>query len=153
MYRKANIRTLAQIINPKLAHSHFVSLAKALGSAHIYRNMIYAHIGEVPVPEAVAEMADFLLRHERIGWCLTSGRFKDRLVISIRTSGTGERANELVKSLVPDESTVGGHETVAGGYIALADGNKQEVMELETMLSREFARCLGYEKADWKPLL
>jgi len=153
VYAKANIRTLAQIINPKLAHSHFVSLAKALGSAHIYRNLIYAHIGEVAVPEVVAEMADFLLRHERIGWCLVSGRYRDRLIISLRTSNTGGGANELVKSLVSDEKTVGGHEMIAGGYITLNDGNKQELMELETMLSRGFARFLGYDRADWKPLL
>ena len=153
VYAKANIRALAQIINPKLAHSHFVSLAKTLGSAYIYRNMMYAHIGEVAVPEVVAEMADFLLRHERIGWCLVSGKFKDRLVISIRTSSAVGRAGELVKTLVPDENTVGGHEMIAGGYILLSNGNKQELMEFETMLSREFARYLGYDRADWKPLL
>ena len=153
VYANANIRALSQIITPKLAHSHFVSLAKALGSAYIYRNLIYAHIGEVAVPEVVAEMADFLLRHERIGWCLASGRYRDRLIISIRTSSAGGRANELVKSLVPDEKTVGGHEMIAGGYIALSNGNKQELMELETMLSRGFARFLGYDRADWKPLL
>ncbi len=153
VYAKANKRTLAQIITPKLVHSHFVSLAKALGSAHIYRNLIYAHIGEVAVPEVVAEMADFLLRHERISWSLVSGRYKDRLIISIRTSSTGGRAHELIKALVPDENTVGGHEMIAGGYIALSNGNKQELMELETMLSRGFATFLGYDKADWKPLL
>ncbi|MBN2324411.1 MAG: DHH family phosphoesterase [Spirochaetes bacterium] len=153
VYVSANIRTLAQIINPKLTHSHFVSLAKALGSAYIYRNLIHAHIGEVAVPDVVAEMADFLLRHERISWCLVSGRYKDRLVISIRTSISGGKAHELVKSLVPDEKTVGGHETIAGGYIALRNGNKQELMELETMLSRGFAGWLGYNRADWKPLL
>lgn len=153
VYIKSNIRTLAEITLPRLPRSYFLALAKTLSSTYVYRNLIYAHMGDIPSSEIVAEMADFLLRHERIGWSLTTGRMKDQLIISIRSTNPDARADELVKLIVPDPNTVGGHEMIAGGYIALADGTNQELMELQVRLSREFAKRLGYEKAHWRPLL
>jgi nanoRNase/pAp phosphatase (c-di-AMP/oligoRNAs hydrolase) len=153
VYIQSNIRKLAQITVPRLKNNYFRALATTLNRAIIYRNLICAHIGDVPTPEIVSEMANFLLRHERISWSLCSGRFKDRLILSIRASNPESQANELVKSLVPDPNTAGGHEMSAGGYIALNNGDKQELMEREIKLSREFAAQLGYDKADWKPLL
>jgi len=153
VYIKSNIRTLAEITLPRLPRSYYLALSKTLARAHVYRNLIYAHIGDVPSSEIVAEMADFLLRHERIGWSLCTGRFKEQLIISIRSTNPEARADELVKSIVPDPNTVGGHEMIAGGYIALGDGTNQELMEHQVQLSREFARRLGYERAHWRPLL
>jgi nanoRNase/pAp phosphatase (c-di-AMP/oligoRNAs hydrolase) len=153
VYIKSNIRTLAEITLPRLPRSYYLVLAKTLANAHVYRNLIYAHMGDVPSSEIVAEMADFLLRHERIGWSLCSGRLKDQLIISIRSTNTDARADELVKTIVPDPNTVGGHEMIAGGYIALSDRTNQELMELQVQLSREFAKRLGYERAHWRPLL
>jgi nanoRNase/pAp phosphatase (c-di-AMP/oligoRNAs hydrolase) len=153
VYPKSNVKKYAKITFPKLKHSYFVILGKTLYKANVYRNLILAHIGNIPTPEIVAEMADFLLRHKRISWCLCSGQFKDRLILSIRASNPAAQASKLVKLLVPDPNTVGGHERSAGGYIQLSNGKKQEIMELETKLSRDFARELGYDRADWKPLL
>jgi nanoRNase/pAp phosphatase (c-di-AMP/oligoRNAs hydrolase) len=153
VYIKSNIRKLAEITLPRLPRFYFSALSKTLASAHVYRNMIYSHIGDILSPEIVAEMADFLLRLERIGWSMCTGRFKEQLIISIRSTNPEARADELVKSIVPDPNTVGGHEMIAGGYIALKDGTNQELMELQVQLSRKFARVLGYEKAHWKHLL
>jgi nanoRNase/pAp phosphatase (c-di-AMP/oligoRNAs hydrolase) len=153
VYQKSNIRKLAQIITPKLSHSYFEVLSKTLIRARTYRNLICAHIGEIPNPESVSEMANFLIRHERIGWCLCTGHLKNRLVLSIRTSRSNAGANRLVKALVPRHDTVGGHDMTAGGYIPLAGGNNQEVMELEIRLLRDFASLLGYENVNWKPLM
>ncbi|NIS37901.1 phosphoesterase, partial [Candidatus Saccharibacteria bacterium] len=74
VYVKSSIRKLAQITYPKLPRSYFSTLAKALKKTYIYKNLICSHLGDVPNAEIVAEMADFLLRHERVGWSLCSGR-------------------------------------------------------------------------------
>jgi nanoRNase/pAp phosphatase (c-di-AMP/oligoRNAs hydrolase) len=153
VYIKSNIRKLAEITLPKLPRSYYLALANTLERAYVYRNMIYAHIGDIPSAEMAAEMADFLLRHERIGWSMCTGRFKEKLILSIRTMNPDGGADELIKAIVPDPNTVGGHEMIAGGFISLQEGTNQELMELQVLLSREFARKLGHPKAHWRALL
>jgi nanoRNase/pAp phosphatase (c-di-AMP/oligoRNAs hydrolase) len=153
VYQRSNIRKLAQIASPRLRHPYFEALSKTLSRARIYRNVICAHIGKIPTPETVSEMANFLLRHERVGWCLCSGHFRNRLILSLRSSKPNAKANELIKALVPGMNTVGGHDMSAGGYIPLHEGKNQEFMELEIRLLRDFAFLLGYRNANWKPLL
>jgi nanoRNase/pAp phosphatase (c-di-AMP/oligoRNAs hydrolase) len=152
VYIKSNIRILAEITLPKLPRSYYLALAKTLERAYVYRNLIYAHIGDIPASEIVAEMADFLLRHERIGWSMCTGRFKEKLIISIRTMNPDAHADELIKSMVSDSNNVGGHEMIAGGFIPLQEGTNQEVMEIQVKLSREFAEKLGHPKAHWRSL-
>lgn len=153
VYINSNIRTLAEITLPKLPRSYYILLAKTLDRAYVYRNMICAHIGTIQSPEIVAEMADFLLRLERVSWSLCSGQFKDQLILSVRTTNPDAHADELIKSLATDPNTVGGHEMIAGGYIPLQEGTNQELMELQVRLSREFAQRLGYGGAQWRSLL
>jgi nanoRNase/pAp phosphatase (c-di-AMP/oligoRNAs hydrolase) len=153
VYINANIRTLAEITLPKLPRSYYVVLAKTLDRAFVYRNMICAHIGDIQTPETVPEMADFLLRLERISWCLCSGRFKEQLILSVRSTNPEAHADELIKALATDPNTVGGHEMIAGGYIPLQEGTNQELMELQVRLSRDFAQKLGYGGAHWRSLL
>lgn len=153
VYLRSSIRKLAQITYPKLPRSYFTTLAKALRSTYVYKNLICAHLGDVPNAEIVAEMADFLLRHERVGWSLCSGRFKDRLIISARSTNPKARAGKLLKKLVKDPNTVGGHDMIAGGYIPLNSQSKKELHQMQEDLLRNFTRLMGKKEADWKPLL
>ena len=153
VYTKSSIRKLAQIMNPTLPRSYFVSLAKTLTNTYIYKNLIYSNLGDVPNAEIVAEMADFLLRHDRIGWSLCTGRFKDKLIISIRSSNPKARAGRFVKRLAKNSDTVGGHDMVAGGFIPLAGQSKAELGNMDSSLVANFARLTGNKEADWKPLL
>jgi nanoRNase/pAp phosphatase (c-di-AMP/oligoRNAs hydrolase) len=153
VYTKSSIRKLAEIINPKLPRSYFVTLAKALTSTFTYKHLIYSNLGDVSNAEIVAEIADFLLRHERVSWSLCIGRFKDKLIISVRSSNPKARAGKLVKRLTSNSNTVGGHDMIAGGFIPLSSQSKKELENLDTTLIKNFARQTGNQEADWKPLL
>lgn len=153
VYAKCSIRKLAQIMYPKLPRSYFVTVAAALRSTYIYKNRIYAHLGIVPNAEIVAEMADFLLRHERVGWSLCTGRFRDKLILSVRSSRSGARVGKLVKRLVKNSNTVGGHDMTAGGFVDINNKNKDAVEQLEMQLANNFANLTGNKVADWKPLI
>ena len=153
VFVNSSMKKLSQILHPKLTRAYYVSLAKALQEAEFYRNIICSHIGEVPAAEIVSEMADFLLRLVRVSWALCTGRFKGQLIISVRATQPNAKAGTLVQSLVNDPDTVGGHDMMAGGYIPLNDGKKQEYKEVELQLSREFAKIQGYDAVEWKPLL
>jgi len=153
VYVKSSVRKLAQITHPKLMHSYFVSLVKAVTHSSTFRNLICAHLGEVPAAEMVAEMADFLLRHERMGWSFCTGVFKGQLHLSVRSSNPRANAGKLIKKLVPDPNAVGGHDMIAGGHIVLENQKKKEIKDLEEKLQQEFALVMGYKNAEWKPLL
>ncbi len=153
VYVQANMRKLAEILHPKLTNSYFVTLAKALNRAVTFRHFMAVNLGEVPFAEIVSEMADFLLRHERISWTICTGRFKGRLFISLRTQNQQAKGGKLLKQLVPDSNTVGGHDTIAGGFIDISDLQKTDVDELESELLRKFTASRGYKDGEWKPLL
>lgn len=153
VYTRSSIRIFAQIIHPKLPRSYFITLAKALNRTYSFRNLICAHLDDVPNVENVSEMADFLLRHQRIGWSLCTGRFKGQLYISLRSTNPGARAGKLLRKLVPDSNTVGGHDMVAGGFIPMKTGKEEEMIELESKLTSDFAKLMNYQEPDWKPLL
>jgi hypothetical protein len=118
-----------------------------------FRNLACAHLGDVPNPEMVSEIADFLLRHERIGWSFCTGRFKDRLILSIRSINPNAKAGKLLKRLTSNSDNVGGHDRIAGGFIPLSGSNKKALSHPEKDLTQKFVKLLGYEEADWNPIL
>jgi nanoRNase/pAp phosphatase (c-di-AMP/oligoRNAs hydrolase) len=130
VFVNSSMKKLSQIIHPKLSRAYYITLAKALQKTEFYLNIICSHVGEVPSAEIVSEMADFLLRLERVSWALCTGRFKGQLILSVRTSQTNAQAGNLLKKLVTDPHTVGGHDMIAGGYIPLNEGKKQDYKEI-----------------------
>jgi nanoRNase/pAp phosphatase (c-di-AMP/oligoRNAs hydrolase) len=152
VYVRSSIRKLAQISFPKLPRTYFITLAKALNRAATFRNLIQAHVGKVETPEIVAEIADFLVRHDRISWSICSGKFEKNLIISLRSTNPNANAGDIIKKLVSDPKTVGGHEMMAGGYIPLDGANQKELEEMENNLTKKFANLQGYEEPEWKSL-
>jgi hypothetical protein len=115
-------------------------------------------LGEVPTPDIVPEMANFLLRHERIRWSLCTGIFNGELIVSMRSSNPKAKAGNLVRRMFATRiksglNKVGGHDMSAGGRIPLQDFPEKDLNELENGLSQDFARLLGNKESQWKPLL
>lgn len=153
VYTRANMRRLAQILHPKLPRDYFMVLAKTLHRTQVFRNLLCAHLEEIPSVEIVSEMADFLLRLERISWVLCTGRVKGQLILSVRATNPKARAGKLVKQLVRDSRTVGGHDMIAGGYIAVENLSQREIEALENELVKKFAHIRGYDHVAWKLLI
>ncbi|MBN1164053.1 MAG: hypothetical protein JXB45_05720 [Candidatus Krumholzibacteriota bacterium] len=111
------------------------------------------HMGEVPYPEVVAEMADMLLQLRRISWSFCTGRFRHHLILSMRSSNPTAQAGHVISKLAKDKKAVGGHNLFAGGKIPFEGEKEGEIIELENRLLRDFARFMGYENPEWKMLL
>lgn len=153
VFPKISIRKFARIAHPKLPRSYFIVLANTLQRTLCFRNLMCAHLGQVPAPEIVAEMADLLLQHKHMSWSLCSGRYKHYLLISIRSSNPRAEAGKIIQQLVPNPNNAGGHGMFAGGKIDLDGRDSEQIVELEQRISRDFASLLGYPDANWKPLL
>lgn len=152
VYPKASMRKLSRISFPKLPRSYFAMLAKTLEQTSVFRHLLCTHIGEVPNPETVGEMADLLLRHQRISWVLCTGRFKQNLILSMRSSNPDAKAGKVIRQLVPEQHNAGGHDMFAGGKIPLGGLSDTDITILELRLSQQFAELMGFPDADWKPL-
>lgn len=104
-------------------------------------------------PDMAAEVADLLLRMEKVSWAICLGIFEDRLVISVRTDTPGGRAGRLVRSIVGKTGTAGGHDTMAGGRISRPDATPTErIAELHALVPR-FLQALGAGESAGQPLL
>ncbi len=153
VYDRANLRKLAKILNPKQSAAYFQTLFRALKQAVSFRHLIYSGIGEVPAPEIVSEMADLLLRHKHISWVLCTGKFKDSLILSIRSSNKNAKAGKLIKKIVEHPDFVGGHDTIAGGTIPLPKNTQEDYRKLSSKLRDEFVKSKGYINIQWNPLI
>jgi nanoRNase/pAp phosphatase (c-di-AMP/oligoRNAs hydrolase) len=153
VYTRASIRKLAEIINANLPHYYFLQLGRAINNARIFGTIIVSHLVEVHHPEIVAEMADFFLKHERIGTVLCTGFYGKTLILSIRTSSEQQVAGELIKKLPLDPDNAGGHDRIAGGFVDMESLDKNEKQELLEKVQTSFASLCGYEKPIWRPLL
>jgi len=153
VYTRASMRKLAQILHPKLPRDYFINLARTLHRTIVFRHLICAHLGDIPAVEIVSEMADFLLRLERASWSFCTGRFKGQLILSVRTTNTNARAGKLVKQMVYDSRTVGGHDMIAGGYVDVEKLKAADIDKLEDELTQKFAAIRGFRDGTWKPLI
>ncbi len=147
------MRRLSRIVRPKLPKSYFRAVHQALEKAQVYRNMLYAYLSEVPNVEIIAEMADFFLRYDRIGWSFVMGKYRDSLVLSIRSTHLKAKAGEIVKKLVPDPDSVGGHDRIAGGSIDIAGYSSAQTEGLIKEILQRFSKIRGFQNAAWKPFL
>jgi nanoRNase/pAp phosphatase (c-di-AMP/oligoRNAs hydrolase) len=139
---------LARIQHPRLPLSHFALLHRALERLQGVENLVVSHLGPVPQPDIVPEVADLLLRLEGKTWALCSGRHLDRLYLSLRTTNGRADAGRLMRRLVGSQGRGGGHGTMGGGWVpAGADEERQR-----QRLTERLARALRKDPARIEPL-
>ncbi|OGC07136.1 hypothetical protein A2V82_13580 [candidate division KSB1 bacterium RBG_16_48_16] len=153
VFVKASMPKLARITHPRLSRSYYKTLGKALRNAKSYRHVMVSHVGAVTTPDIVAEVADLLLKHERISWTFCTGRFRNDIIISIRSAQPNAKAGQLIRALLKDRKNCGGHDTFAGGKMTIKDLSDDKVAEMIDDIEVNFARQLGVKKVKWKKLI
>jgi nanoRNase/pAp phosphatase (c-di-AMP/oligoRNAs hydrolase) len=154
VYPKANKRKLAKIYNPKLPKNFFILLYSVLEKAMVFRHLAHVHLGQVESPEFVPQIADLLLRHERIGWSIVTGRFEEQLFVSMRCTHPKADAGHMLNQIIGKMGYAGGHAMVAGGRVPFNKQEEKDWQRLEEVIITRFLRKLGYKKEiEWKPML
>jgi hypothetical protein len=126
-----------------LPQNYYISYAAGLQSAVFFGKAMTSHIDEIDSLEKPAVIADFLLRFDQVTWCLVSGIFGNRLILSLRTSDKEHAAGEIMRRLIKGIGEGGGHHTKAGGFIPLENGSPTEIERHRTTLRRRLLRALG----------
>jgi len=153
LYPFANKRMLSIIQRGKVPRVYYQMLADALRNARVQGRAIITELGDIDNPDMIAEVADLLLREDETTWTMCTGYWRDKLLISIRTSEESNLAEKVIRHMVARRGTGGGHLTYAGGQIPLTKGTKKERDELERQIERRFLDAVGVNNGQGTPLV
>ncbi len=131
--RADNVK-LHHIINARVPAAYFHALIYAIENARLCDGpYLFSDVGRMEFPELAAEMADIFMRLHHVEWVLCLGWFKDAAYLSMRTRSTVLSAGTVMKELVRDLGTGGGHAAMAGGRIPLAAPADYDPLRRELM--------------------
>jgi nanoRNase/pAp phosphatase (c-di-AMP/oligoRNAs hydrolase) len=91
-------------------------------------------------PDFAAEMADILIRLQDVNAALCLGLHNETLHISLRTEPMGQDAGLIIQQVVVPPGKAGGHGTMAGGQIPLAEW---EIEQLLGSIESRFLDVMG----------
>jgi nanoRNase/pAp phosphatase (c-di-AMP/oligoRNAs hydrolase) len=150
---RSDKRALAKIQAAPLPVSYFRHLHTALERLETVGRLVITHLGSVDQPDIVPEVADLLLRTEGKTWSLATGRFQDRIYLSVRTTNPRAEAGHLMRRIVGRKGKGGGHGTTAGGWVPITAGWAEDPAALQRQLARRLARALRQNPDRIAPLL
>ncbi|MGH2567429.1 MAG: DHH family phosphoesterase [Bacteroidota bacterium] len=155
LLRHADIRVLARIQNPSRPRRFFGDLAAGIDKARIRGTLIVSHLGTVESPEQVSQMADFLLTCEGVQWAFCSGRYREHLHLSLRTSLPDGQAASVLRDICNHPREAGGHGQIAGGKIRLLNASEAVSWSmLEEKLTEKLLTRIGVsQRTHFTPLV
>lgn len=120
-YPLAHQRLLGRIRHPPRSRESYRVLHRALAAARVCQRVCVCPLGPVPAAEQVAEVADFLVAMERVSWCLALGHVDGQVVLSLRATRPGARAEAVMRKMLGRSGQGGGHGLTAGGQAPCPD--------------------------------
>jgi nanoRNase/pAp phosphatase (c-di-AMP/oligoRNAs hydrolase) len=153
LYPLANKRMLNQIRRGSVPDEYYQMLLDGLQNAMTYGPCTMTGLGDVANPDMIGEVADLLLRHERALWTVCYGYYGGRLLFSVRTDATDQRADEVARRIAYRMGTAGGHAAMAGGQIALGEGNGKRRLRLERAIRDRLLRAIRVADATGERLV
>jgi nanoRNase/pAp phosphatase (c-di-AMP/oligoRNAs hydrolase) len=150
---KTNWRVLSKIRRPPLEKVYFAYLARAIKNTVTYKNAAATNLGKVEYADIVAEAAEMMIMLKRISWCICTGRFKDTLIFSVRTSRVKGKAGMVARRVVGSMGTAGGHDMIAGGQVDCTGKSEAERDLMERKVTESFFRIMGKQESGELSLL
>ena len=116
LYPYVDKRLLGEIQSPSLRRGYFRLIGQAMYNTMLYDDIVVTILDDVPYPDAVAEVADLLLRLDEAQWAVCFAFYEGFLYVSLRTRAPDATAGLLLASLLPS-GMAGGHGMAAGGKV------------------------------------
>jgi len=133
---RANMKILGEIRHAELPRSYFALLREAMDHAQLYGRVAWSHLDAVEHPEIVPEIADLLGRIERVTWTFCTAWRGDAMLISMRSSQPTARCGRLLRTVIGQRGSAGGHFNMAAGTVDLAGLAPSEREELREDIVR-----------------
>lgn len=149
----SNNRLLFKITQAKVPAEYFALINRAIENARQYDTVLVFNLYNVNTPETVAEMADFLLRMQGVDFVLGIGRHDESAVLSLRTISQEVMAGDVLKRVIDDLGTAGGHEMSAGAQVYPMRGNGSVMREFEQTMTKRLLNVLDLPVCKGKSLV
>jgi nanoRNase/pAp phosphatase (c-di-AMP/oligoRNAs hydrolase) len=149
----SNNRLLFKITQAKVPAEYFALFNRAIENAKQYGPVLIFNLYDVHTPETVAEMADFLLRMQGIDYVLGIGRHEESAVLSLRTTSQEKFAGDILRAVVDDLGTAGGHGMTAGAQVTPMRGNGSLLREFEQTMTKRLLKVLNLPSCKGKGLV
>jgi len=149
----ANNRILFDITHPEVPREYFASYSRAIRNARTFGDVLVFNLYTIENPDMVAEMTDFLLRADGITAALGIGHYQGMEILSFRTLSHDLKSGELMKKVVGDLGTAGGHGMIAGGQIRPMSADPAVQRELQNTLTLRLLEHLGRKKVRGRRLV
>ncbi len=143
-----NHEIIQAIEAPPLSREYFQDLRDAIESARIYGNLVVSHLGKLPYPDMVAEIADLLLKLESASWSVCMGWFDKLTYVSVRTEDPDGDAGIFVREVVREMGRAGGHNTMAAARIPMAEGSPEEYERIRRELMKRILEKISVAEED-----
>ncbi len=145
-----DMRALARIQNPSRSRRFFSTVGRGIQRAKSRRGLIVSHLGQVENPDLVSQVADFLLTYRNMKYSCASGRYKDRLHVSLRLSKPTADASCILRDIFPNRGEAGGHGVIAGGSFEVGEGVDEKIWdEMETVFTESLVKRLRVRKGEF----
>jgi nanoRNase/pAp phosphatase (c-di-AMP/oligoRNAs hydrolase) len=145
LYPLADRDLLARIRNARVPARNFECLLHALQQSFIYDNLIVGWVGDLPQPELVAEVCDFLIRFEEVDYAVCAGVHENQMILSMRAAVPDANAGAILQKVVGKLGRAGGHDRRAGGAIPLASTSMNAIDQVQKEIRRRLLKELGIE--------
>jgi nanoRNase/pAp phosphatase (c-di-AMP/oligoRNAs hydrolase) len=89
----------------------------ALVKRRFVKGVMFSHLGPVPFSDVCVQVADFLIRVERVEWALVTGVVGETLVVVFRNDGLKKDAGTLARSAFGKIGSAGGHKSMGRAEI------------------------------------
>jgi len=149
LYPYVDKRVLGEIQNPSLHREYFHLIGEAMHNTVLYGDTVVTMLEDVPYPDAVAEVADLLLRLDEALWTVCFAFYQGFLYVSLRTQDSGATAGLLLASLLPS-GMAGGHGMAAGGKVK---ASRRRWKGLARQIGRALLQALGKPAVRPQPLV
>jgi len=143
LYPRSDPASISRIRHARVPATYLQSVHAALERARRFGGLMWVPVGRLDYPDLGAELADMFMRVEGVDWVIACGRYHDDLLFSVRTYEPGAHAGDLVRRVIGERGSAGGHGMLAGAQIPLRALSDGEVDDLLASLLDDFRTQLG----------
>ncbi|MDP2498590.1 MAG: DHH family phosphoesterase [Candidatus Palauibacterales bacterium] len=153
LYTRSDPAAIARIRHARVPASYYSSIHDALEEARRADGVVCVPAGQMDYPDMVAELADLFMRVEGVEWTLAAGRYHDDLLLSARSYEPTTHAGDVIRAVIGDRGSAGGHGALAGAQVPVGSLTDDEVDRVQRSLFRDFLDALGVDPGALEPVI
>jgi len=143
LYPRSDPGAISRIRHARVPRAVYRSIHTGLETAWSRGGVVCVPAGRLDYPDIVAQLADMFMRVDDVDWVIAAGTYRDSLYLSLRTFRLDAHAGDLVRSVVGDRGSAGGHGEMAGARLDVSRMTPGERDQLLDSLFEEFCAQLG----------